>query len=64
MSVIKKLHKNSLIAPTHSFCVDTHYEAMMGSIAYNVAQDTSDMDVHAICMPPVEMIFPHFMPIS
>lgn len=59
MSVIKKLHKNSLIAPTHSFCVDTHYEVMMGSIAYNVAQDTSDMDVHAICMPPVEMIFPH-----
>lgn len=59
MSVIKKLHKNSLLNPTHDFCLETHYEVMMGSIAYNVAQDTSDMDVHAICIPPLEMIFPH-----
>lgn len=59
MSVINKLYKNKLINPPHQFCLDTHYEVMMGSIAYNVAQDTSDMDIHAICTPPLEMMFPH-----
>lgn len=59
MSVINKLHKNKLLNPPHQFCLDTHYEVMMGSIAYNVAQDTSDMDIHAICTPSLEMIFPH-----
>lgn len=58
MSAIKKLRKNNLIL-IDDFVAETNYEVMMGSVAYNVAQDTSDMDVHAICMPPVEMMFPH-----
>lgn len=59
MSLIKKLHNQKLITLPHSFCLDTHYEVMMGSVAYNVAQATSDIDVHAICTPPLEYIFPH-----
>lgn len=59
MSVVKKLSKLNLIHPPYDFCTDTHYEVMMGSVAYNVTSDTSDMDVHSICTPNVEMIFPH-----
>ncbi len=35
------------------------YECMMGSIAYGVSQDTSDVDLYGFCLPPIEMIFPH-----
>jgi predicted nucleotidyltransferase len=35
------------------------YETMMGSVAYGVSSDTSDMDVYGICMPPKETVFPH-----
>lgn len=59
MSIIKKLYNQKLLNVPHQFCLDTHYEVMMGSAAYNVAQSTSDMDVHAICTPPLEYIYPH-----
>ncbi|MGE0872639.1 MAG: nucleotidyltransferase domain-containing protein [Kofleriaceae bacterium] len=35
------------------------YATMMGSIAYGVASDTSDVDVYGICMPPKDQVFPH-----
>jgi predicted nucleotidyltransferase len=35
------------------------YETIMGSVAYGVSSDTSDMDVYGICMPPKDMVFPH-----
>jgi uncharacterized protein len=35
------------------------YETMMGSVAYGVSSETSDMDVYGICMPPKETVFPH-----
>jgi predicted nucleotidyltransferase len=31
----------------------------MGSVAYAVSSDTSDMDVYGFCLPPKEMVFPH-----
>ncbi len=39
----------------HNLC----YETMMGSIAYGVDGDASDMDVYGICIPPKDNIFPH-----
>lgn len=59
MSIIKKLHKIGSLKLTQSFALDTHYQVLMGSTAYRVSQDKSDMDVHAICIPPIEYIFPH-----
>lgn len=59
MSVLNKLHRNRLLENEHDFILTTHYEVMTGSVAYNVAQDTSDMDVHAFCIPPLHMLFPH-----
>lgn len=48
-----KLHPPSWLAD--NLC----YETIMGSVAYGVSADTSDMDVYGICMPPKTMVFPH-----
>jgi predicted nucleotidyltransferase len=31
----------------------------MGSVAYGVSGDASDVDVYGFCIPPKEMVFPH-----
>lgn len=31
----------------------------MGSVAYGVSSDTSDMDIYGFCIPRKEMVFPH-----
>lgn len=36
-----------------------HYEVIMGSQAYGVANDSSDMDIYGWCIPPKSYIFPH-----
>ncbi len=35
------------------------YEVIMGSIAYGVADDNSDMDVYGFAIPPRDWVFPH-----
>lgn len=35
------------------------YEAAMGSTAYGVSTDTSDVDIYGICVPPARIVFPH-----
>ncbi|GLS25752.1 DNA polymerase beta superfamily protein [Marinibactrum halimedae] len=35
------------------------YEVVMGSIAYGVAQDHSDMDIYGFAIPPRDWVFPH-----
>ncbi len=35
------------------------YEVVMGSIAYGVAGDHSDMDVYGFAIPPRDWVFPH-----
>lgn len=59
MSVIKKLYKDGHLDIGQPWATDTHYEVIMGSTAYGVATDNSDMDIHAITTPPIEMVFPH-----
>lgn len=59
MSVIQKLHKKGLIKPPPFVVGGTHYETIMGSVAYGVSGDTSDMDVYGFCIPPKDMVFPH-----
>lgn len=36
-----------------------HYEVIMGSQAYGVSHDTSDMDIYGWCIPPKLWVFPH-----
>lgn len=58
-SIVKKLTKHNLMTPSHDFVTDTIYEVIMGSMAYGVNKDNSDMDVYAVCVPNKTMIFPH-----
>lgn len=58
-SVIKKLTDKGLIKPPSWLPDNVMYETMMGSVAYGVAGETSDIDVYGFCMPPKDDIFPH-----
>lgn len=59
MSIVKKLYNNGHLKLIDQFALDTHYECIMGSVAYHVSSDTSDMDVHAVTTPPLDYVFPH-----
>jgi len=60
MSLVDKLHKRNLISPPGFLIHNTHYEVMMGSIAYGVNEEgASDIDVYGFCIPPKDVIFPH-----
>ncbi len=60
MSIIKKLYKDGHLDIGQPWATDTHYEAICGSLAYGASDgDSSDMDIHAITTPPIEMVFPH-----
>jgi predicted nucleotidyltransferase len=58
-STVQKLTKKGLIRPPDFLPTNIHYETTMGSVAYGVSSDTSDMDVYGWCIPPKDIIFPH-----
>lgn len=35
------------------------YEVIMGSYAYGVSSDSSDVDIYSVCIPPKKIVFPH-----
>lgn len=59
MSTTKRLKELGLISPPQFVPYNIHYETIMGSVAYGVSSDTSDMDVYGFCIPPKDMVFPH-----
>ena len=58
-SIIKHLKKQNLINPPHYVHDSLQYEVMMGSIAYGVSSNVSDIDVYGFCIPNKDIIFPH-----
>lgn len=58
-SITYKLTEKNLAKPPKWLPDNIHYETMMGSIAYGVNQDTSDLDVYGFCIPPKSDVFPH-----
>jgi predicted nucleotidyltransferase len=58
-SILQELNKRNLISPPKHVVEGIQYEVIMGSIAYGVSNDTSDIDVYGFSIPPKEMIFPH-----
>ena len=58
-SVVKKLEDKGLIRPPTFLADNVHFEVIMGSVAYGVSSDTSDMDIYGWCVPPKSMVFPH-----
>jgi predicted nucleotidyltransferase len=59
-SVVVDLHEKGLIKSAPSFLSGgMQYEVIMGSVAYGVSHDSSDMDVYGFCIPPRDYVFPH-----
>lgn len=59
-SVFDKLVDKGLIRDYPGFIKNNiHYEVMVGSIAYGVSSDVSDVDVYGFCMPPKHILFPY-----
>lgn len=58
-SYIKKLTDKNLITPPKYLPESVMYETMMGSVAYGVSNDASDMDIYGFCIPPKEIVYPH-----
>ena len=58
-SIIDRLASRQLIQPPGFLRANVQYEVIMGSVAYGVSTDTSDMDIYGFCIPPKHIIFPH-----
>ncbi len=54
-----KLHKAGLIKPPGFVHSNVMYETIMGSFAYGVSGDASDMDIYGFCVPSRNVVFPH-----
>jgi hypothetical protein len=52
------LEKRELIKPPSFLATNTMYLTRMGSTAYGVSTDNSDLDVYGVCIPPRDYIFP------
>lgn len=57
--IIQELADKKLIKPPDWLPTNTHYLTIMGSVAYGVSSDTSDMDIYGLAIPRKEMVFPH-----
>lgn len=58
-SRVKTLTDKGLIKPPKFVPDSILYEVVMGSVAYGVSDNTSDMDVYGFCVPPRHIVFPH-----
>src|SRR5260370_26518958 len=59
MSTVQQLVNQGLAKPPSWLPANIMYETIMGSVAYGVSGDTSDMDVYGFAIPPKDMVFPH-----
>lgn len=57
--VVRRLADKGIISPPKFVPGAVQYETMMGSVAYGVSSDTSDVDIYGFCVPPKEYVFPH-----
>ena len=56
---ILQLNKEGLLQAPPFLPDNTFYQVVMGSFAYGVTEEYSDVDLYGFCIPPKEMIFPH-----
>ena len=59
MSTVQRLTDRSLLRPPRWLPGNVQYETIMGSVAYGVSSDTSDVDVYGWAIPPKDDVFPH-----
>jgi len=58
-SKLQQMTKLKVISPPKFLANAVQLEVIMGSIAYGVSNDTSDMDIYGFCIPDRSDIFPH-----
>jgi predicted nucleotidyltransferase len=59
MSTLERLTDQGLVKPPRWLPGNVQYETIMGSFAYGVSSDTSDVDVYGWAIPPKDDLFPH-----
>jgi len=59
MSTLQRLTDQGLVKPPRWLPGNVQYETIMGSVAYGVSSDTSDVDVYGWAIPPKDDLFPH-----
>jgi hypothetical protein len=52
-SITAQLMRRGLIKPPKFLTEAVHYETEVGSVAYDVCQQSSDLDVYGFCIPDV-----------
>jgi predicted nucleotidyltransferase len=57
--ILDNLYKQKLIHPPKWMLANCSYMTVMGSQAYGVNTDDSDLDVYGYCIPPKDLVFPH-----
>ena len=57
--LLNDLQSRSLISPPRWLPDNCLYLVQMGSVAYGVSDDNSDIDVYGYAMPPKTVVFPH-----
>lgn len=55
----RALNEKLLHTPPWFIADNLHYEVQMGSVAYGVSNDQSDMDIYGWTIPPKDYVFPH-----
>lgn len=58
-SVVQRVADRDMASPPKFLVHNVMYETMMGSVAYGVSGDSSDVDVYGFCIPPKDVVFPH-----
>jgi len=58
-STVARLVDRGLARPPRWLPSNVQFETIMGSVAYGVSSDTSDMDVYGWVIPPRDEVFPH-----
>lgn len=58
-SIVNDLHKKGFMSAPNFVSGGMQYEVIMGSMAYGVNTNSSDMDIYGFCIPPRDYIFPH-----
>jgi len=58
-SIVDRFVSKQLVTPPPFLKNNIQYEVMMGSVAYGVTSNNSDIDIYGFCIPSKHMIFPH-----
>jgi predicted nucleotidyltransferase len=59
VSTLQRLTDRGLVKPPRWLPGNVQYETIVGSVAYGVSSDTSDVDVYGWAIPPKDDLFPH-----